>query len=135
MSINRSFSQLSVSQGDSKKKKVTASNNDESNHDILETVNDDAAAEETEIEENDTSSPNNCIQRFKPKYLRVSDHIFKQMLSDACKDVDPIIGVIDTNEKLQFVRQMTEVTNNLHYIGLQRQLRQDYFNLGQKQGQ
>ena len=90
--------------------------------------------QEKKKEENNESLPTSYMQRFKPHYLKVSDQIFKQMLSNAIKDGDKIVEYLDTNEKVQFVRQMTEVTNNLHYIDLQRHLWQDYYNLGMKEG-
>jgi hypothetical protein len=73
------------------------------------------------------------IQKFKPHYLRVSDKIFKQILSNAINDDDKTIQSLDTNEKLQFVRQMTEVTNSLYYFDLQRQLWQEYYNISLKE--
>lgn len=85
-------------------------------------------------EENDKSLPMNYIQRLKPSYLKVSDKIFKQMLSNATNDADKIVPCLNTNEKLEFVRQMTEITNNLYYIELQRHLWQDYYNFGLKEG-
>ncbi|CAF4059652.1 unnamed protein product [Rotaria sordida] len=55
------------------------------------------------------------------------------MLSNSIEDGDKIVQCLNTNEKLQFVRQMTETTNNLYYFDLQRQLWQDYFDLGIKE--
>jgi hypothetical protein len=40
---------------------------------------------------------------------------------------------LNTDEKLQVVRQMTEITNNLHYSNLQQHLWQAYYNLGIKE--
>ncbi|CAF1535461.1 unnamed protein product, partial [Rotaria sordida] len=53
--------------------------------------------------------------------------------SNSIEDGDKIVQCLNTNEKLQFVRQMTETTNNLYYFDLQRQLWQDYFDLGIKE--
>jgi hypothetical protein len=74
------------------------------------------------------------MQLFKSQYLKVSDQIFKQMLSNAIPNGDTIIQYLNTNEKVQFVRQMTEITNHLQYIDLQRHLWQDYYNIGLKEG-
>ena len=41
---------------------------------------------------------------------------------------------VDTNEKIEFVRQMTEATNNLYYFDLQHQLWQAYDDIGMKEG-
>ena len=40
------------------------------------------------------------------------------MLSNAVQDGDQLVQCLNTDEKLQAVRQMTEVTNNLHYFDL-----------------
>ena len=60
------------------------------------------------------------IKIFKPRYLRMSDKVFKQMLSNKIEHDDNIIQCLDTKEKIEFVRQMTEATNNLYYFDLQR---------------
>ncbi|CAF1411814.1 unnamed protein product [Rotaria sordida] len=72
----------------------------------------------------------NYIQKLKPQYLKISDQIFKQMLSNAIENGDKLVKCLDTNEKLQFVRQMTEVTNNLQYIHLQHHLWQWWTQFG-----
>jgi hypothetical protein len=83
---------------------------------------------------NNESLSINYMQGFKPHYLRVSDKIFKQMLSNAIQDDgDHIIQALNTKEKLQFVRQMTEATNNLYYFDLQRQLWQEHHNINLKE--
>ena len=69
-------------------------------------------------EDNDLSSTNH-IKEFKPRYLRMSD---KVMLSNEIEHDDNTIQCLDTKEKIEFVRQMTEATNNLYYFDLQRQL-------------
>ena len=55
------------------------------------------------------------------------------MLSNAIKDDHKTIQSIDTNEKTQFLREMTELTNNLYYFDLQRQLWQEYHNMSLKE--
>ena len=133
MQVNRSFSQLSISQENTKKKKIKTRNN-QSNNELLNVMNGDNTQEKKKEENHDESVSMNYMQNLKPHYLKVSDQIFKQMLSTAIKDSDKIVQSLDTNEKLQFVRHLTEVTNNLHYIDLQRHLWQDYYNLGMKEG-
>ncbi|CAF4322568.1 unnamed protein product, partial [Rotaria sordida] len=41
------------------------------------------------------------------------------MLSNSIEDGNKIVQCLNTNEKLQFVRQMTETTNNLYCFDLQ----------------
>ena len=123
--MSRSFSQLSISQANNpKKRKTITRNNSHSNDQLLNLVDG----------HNQHGTSPNGIQKFKPHYLRVSDQIFKQLLANAISDGGKIVQCLNTNDKLQFIRQMTEITNHLQYIGLQRDLWQDYFNLGMKEG-
>ena len=133
MNVNRSFSQLSISQENPKKKMATATRaetitNDQSNNQILPVLN------ANNQKETDESLPLNSLSSLKPSYLKVPDKIFKQMLSNAIEGGDQIVQYLDTHEKLQFIRQMTEATNNLYYIDLQCHLWQDYFDLGTNEG-
>ena len=84
-------------------------------------------------EDNDLSSTNH-IKEFKPRYLRMSDKVFKKILSNEIEHNDNTIQCLDTKEKIEFVLQMTEATNNLHYFDLQRQLWQAYDDIGKKEG-
>ncbi|CAF3327482.1 unnamed protein product [Rotaria socialis] len=107
INISQSLSQLSISQRNPKKTKSTSQNN--------------------------LSEQNDLQQRFKPRYLRVSDKILKQMLSNTTEDNLDIGKCLDTTEKVQLVRQVIEATNNLYYYDLQRQLWQEYYNIGTKE--
>ena len=78
-------------------------------------------------------SSHNVLQ-FKPAYLKVPDHTFVRMLANATTDGDGIVQYLNTKEKVDFIRQMTELTNNLRYFDLQRQLWQFHYDLGLKEG-
>ncbi|CAF4905857.1 unnamed protein product, partial [Rotaria sp. Silwood2] len=129
--------QRSISQINPKKTKSTIENQ-QSDNEVLNLVsgdiNDQQQQENNKQEDNNDLISTNYVQRFKPRYLRVSDKIFKQMLSNAVEDGDKIIQCLNSNEKLHLVRQMTEAANNLYYIDFQRQLWQAYFDLGMKEG-
>ena len=99
--MSRSFSQLSISQANNPKKRKTITRN---------------------VVEGHNQQDKNGIQKFKPHYLRVSDQVFQQLLSNAISNGDKIVQCLNTKDKLQFIRQMTEITNHLQYIGLQRDL-------------
>ncbi|CAF4165334.1 unnamed protein product [Rotaria sordida] len=134
--ISRSFSQLSISQRNLKKTKSTTRNN-LSNNEISNVVTDaneklQQQQRKKQKEDNELLSIN-YVKQFKPSYLKVSDKIFQQMLSNSIEDSNKIVQCLNTNEKLQFVRQMTEATNNLYYFDLERQLWEDYFDLGIKE--
>ena len=135
--MNQSFSQLSISQRDFKKKKKNTDIH-RSHQELSKIVdnNNNQSTQQNDKEENKKSSSSiiNYEEKSKPQYLKVSDRVFKQMLSKSIKDGDKIVQLLDTDEKLQFVRQMTEVTNNLQYLTLQRQLWQDDYNIGISEG-
>ncbi|CAF4147799.1 unnamed protein product, partial [Rotaria sordida] len=135
--VSRSFSQLSISQRNLKKTKSTIGNNS-SNKEISNVVTDtneklQQQQQQKKQEGDNDLLPTNYVQQFKPCYLKVSDKIFTRMLSNSIEDGNKIVQCLNTNEKLQFVRQMAEKTNNLYYFDLQRQLWQDYFDLGMKE--
>ena len=72
--------------------------------------------------------------RFKSAYLKVPDHLFVRMLVNTTTDGDRIVQYLDTKAIVDFIRQMTEATNNLRYFDLQRQLWQYHYDLGLKEG-
>ncbi|CAF2189932.1 unnamed protein product [Rotaria magnacalcarata] len=124
MHVSHSFSQLSISQENPTERK-SVKRNQQSNTELCNLVNDG--------DDSESLVPNH-VQRFKPHYLRVNDRIFKLMLSNVMQEDDKTVQSLDTDEKLKFVRQMTETANNLYYIDLQRQLWREYSNLGIKEG-
>jgi len=122
--LDQSLSQLSISkagsQQQSKKKKAMGSTRT-TNNPILQNQNNQAS--------------NNPMEKFKPRYLKVSDRIFKQMLSNSVpENGHQIFECLDTKEKLQLVRKLTEATNDYYHQDLQRQLWQEYYELGLKEG-
>ena len=135
------ISHLSISQGISKKRKsatieetITTETTNQSTNETSNVVTHDDHQQEMNVqEENDEQLPIATIKNFKPKYLKVSDRVFKKMLSNAIHDGHQLVQCLDTNEKLQIVRQMTEITNNLHYFSLQQDLWQYHFNFGTKE--
>ena len=74
------------------------------------------------------------VLQFKPVYMKVHDHTFVRMLASTTIDGVKIVQYLDTKEKVDFIRQMTELTNNLRYLDLQRQLWQYHYDLGLKEG-
>lgn len=122
--INQSFSQLTVSQQNLKRTKAIPS------------TGTDAATSQDQSQaarSNDETLPMN-LKEYKSLYRNVSDKTFKRMLSQAVTDGDQLVCSIDTHEKLQFIRQITELTHNVYYFGFQRDLWQDYYNIGLKHG-
>ncbi|CAF3215804.1 unnamed protein product [Rotaria socialis] len=83
------------------------------------------------------SSPMNEIQNFrndeeqqhKPHYLKVSDRIFKKLLADASDNGSHLVECLNTPEKLQRIRELTEITNNFYFKDFQAKLWQTYTNI------
>ncbi|CAF3969226.1 unnamed protein product [Rotaria sordida] len=152
--INQSLSQLSISQEmQAKRQKLNTTTttttismaiidkNDQSVNRISKEVSHDKNNYQEEEDGGDIDNVDkeeytmsfpmiNCLQKFKPKYLQVSNRIFKQMLSNAIEDGNKIVQCLNTDEKLQAIRQITEIMNDLHYFQLQENLWQGYYNLG-----
>ena len=112
--IDKPLSQLSISQGDPKKKRATSP--------IIPIL----------ISQHSNEPSTSYMESFKPRYLKVPDRIFQQMLSSAIENGAKVVQCLDTTEKLHFVRRMTEVTNDFYFKSLQRQLWQEYHNLSSK---
>ena len=111
--LDEPLSQLSISEGDRKRTKIVTSTTMISN--------------DKSINKND-KLPTKSLQNDKPRYLNVSDRIFKQMLSNSIANGHKLVQCLDHKEKLQFIRQMTEITHDLYFKNLQRQLWQEYYN-------
>lgn len=52
----------------------------------------------------------------KPKYLKVPDQIFKQMLLRSSAEATSIADLLDTSEKLQYIRTYVHLLNNICYL-------------------
>jgi len=127
------MSQLSISQQKLKKTKTVSTS--------MDTFNNDASSDRDNLiyqSQNDSDYNDTILETdtrgYTSPYLKVSDKIFKQMLSQAVEDGEQLIRSLDTHDKLQLVRQITELTHKTCYFGLQRDLWQDYYNLGLKHG-
>ena len=85
MNVSRSLSQLSIVQKNSKKKKSISRNN-LSDIDLIQATSNGNHHQQQQqhhnqnIEDMDHSSEESYMQQFKPRYLQVSDKIFKQVL-------------------------------------------------------
>lgn len=81
-----------------------------------------------------TTKKKKADQPFKPYFSKVSDRVFKQILGNAIEGGNQLVQCLNTDEKIQFVHQMTELTNQVQYLDLQRHLWQDYYSIGLKEG-
>ena len=112
--LDQPLSKLTISQGDPKKQRATSPITPIlTPSQVIETFTND-------------------MEDFKPRYLRVTDRIFRQILSDAIENGEKVVQCLDTTEKLHFVRHMTELTNNFYFSNLQRQLWREYHNISSK---
>ncbi|CAF4202114.1 unnamed protein product [Rotaria sordida] len=62
----------------------------------------------------------------KPKYLKVPDQVFKNMLSKSLADGKSIVETLDTPEKLEFIRIYAHLLNNIFYLKLERDFWKHY---------
>ena len=70
------------------------------------------------------------ISDSKPKYLRVPDQVFKQMLSKSLTgEADNFLQLLDTPEKTQFVPTYAHYLNNLFYWNLEQNYWEHYYNV------
>lgn len=111
--LHQSLSQMSISQ-----QKVVK----QPKFDVVDNDPDDARSE------NDETRPHT------PGYLKMPDHVFVRMLSKTVEKGERIIHWLDSGEKIDFIRQMAKVTNNIRYFDLQRQLWQEHYDLGLREG-
>ncbi|CAF0856088.1 unnamed protein product [Adineta steineri] len=112
--LDKSVSQLSISQINPKKKKTTTTTTDNQSNN-----------ENVEASDNDT-------EKYKSCFLKVSDRTFKQMLSNAIQDGNKLVQCLDTPEKIYTIRQITELTDQLHFKQLQQALWQEYHSISLK---
>ncbi|CAF1518239.1 unnamed protein product [Rotaria sordida] len=113
--LDKSFSQLSISQENAKKTKPTTTT-------ATAFVND-------EISSGNNESKMNYLENFKPRYLKVSDRIFKRMLAESIENGSKLVQCLNTPEKLYAAREITEITNNLYHKDFQERLWQEYYNI------
>ena len=114
--LDKPLSQLSISQGDPKRTKTIIT----------------IAATDNQVNDEMNELSTSYVEQCKPRYLKVPDRNFKQMLSTAVVNGYNMVQCLNTNEKLHIVRHATEVTNNFYYKDLQRQLWQEYHDIGSK---
>ena len=67
------------------------------------------------------------IRENKPKYLKVPDGVFKEMLSKSMSDQEEFIQSSDTPVKIACVRTYAHLLNNVLYLQLER----DFWTLSQ----
>lgn len=111
--LHLSLSQLSISQGNVVKQSKFA---------------------EIDSDSDDERSVSETIRPRISGYLKTPDHVFVQTLSKTMAKGNRIIQWLDTEEKISFIRQMAQVTDDLRYFELQRLFWQDHYDLGLKEG-
>ncbi|CAF3394550.1 unnamed protein product [Rotaria socialis] len=146
--LDKPLSQLSISQGDPKKVKATTKTTlentlilDESlsqlsisqeNANKTVTTVEKPATKKNQVNNGIKESPMSHLENFKPRYLKVSDLVFKRILSDAIENGFKFVECLNSPEKLHIVREITEITNNLYFKDFQAKLWQEYYNISSK---
>jgi hypothetical protein len=116
--VNKSLSQLSISQPLPKKKKKNNRSSDNNN-------------KKNKINSKVSTSTKGPVNEL-PDYLKVPDRAFKQMLSTALDGADKVVHQLDTAEKLDFARHYACLIHRLFYVQLQHEQWDYYFQLGMK---
>ncbi|CAF4494767.1 unnamed protein product [Rotaria socialis] len=75
---------------------------------------------------NENEENMNDVEQYKPHYLKVSDRIFKQLFANAIDNGSQLVKCLNTPEKIQCIREVTEITNNFHFKDFQEKLWQTY---------
>lgn len=117
LTLERSFSVLSISQENIKKATVTSK---------------ESLAVDNQIKNGNEESSMSYLEKFKPRYLKVSDHVFKRILSNSIENGFKLVQCLNTPEKIRLVRDMTELTNDLCFKDYQEKLWQEYSNISAK---
>ncbi|CAF2953462.1 unnamed protein product [Rotaria sp. Silwood2] len=125
LQINKSLSQLSISQQCSKK----AKKNNPSDNKSSTMFN-----KQDHQQQQQHGSSFGITSTLLPRYLTVSDQTFKQLFSSTVENANLIIQWLDTNEKLKSTRQLAHVVNMLQYLNLQKSLWQAYYDVGMTEG-
>ncbi|CAF5023052.1 unnamed protein product [Rotaria sp. Silwood1] len=139
--LDKPISQLLISQGDAKKTKTTAIAETTSGIDkhFSQLSISHNNIKETKITTNATTliqdkvrnvnheSSKDYLERFKPRYLKVSHRIFKRMLADSIENGFKLVESLNTPEKIHTVCEITEITNNLYYKDFQEKLWLEYY--------
>ena len=134
MNIDQSLNELSISQRNTKKTKITPPTTTTTEvlmNEPLPNVASNIGQTHNELEHTDEIVTSD-LRGYKSQYHKLSDKVFKKMLSQAIEDENQIVQSLDTPEKLQLIRQITELTHNVYYFGLQRDIWQDYYDIGFK---
>ncbi|CAF1458454.1 unnamed protein product [Adineta ricciae] len=99
--INMSMSQMSISDLSKKRQRTTTMNN----------IN-----EQADITQSTTDTIQLTMDSKKPKYLQVDNEIFKKMLTQSSTEAEAYINqLLDTSEKLDFVRTYAHLLSNSSY--------------------
>ncbi|CAM2729173.1 unnamed protein product [Rotaria socialis] len=146
--LDKPLSQLSISQGDPKKVKATTKATLENTLILDESLSQLSISQENakktattvekpvtkknQVNDGIKDSSMSHLENFKPRYLKVSDLVFKRILSDAIENGFKLVECLNSPEKLHIVREITEITNNLYFKDFQAKLWQEYYNISSK---
>ena len=70
----------------------------------------------------------------KPNYLKLPDHVFKTLLSTSLANVENMVEMLDTPEKLQYTRDYAQLVNDLFYLRLKQDFWENYFKIATTTG-
>lgn len=132
--IHKSLSELSTLESSRKKQKIvtdlTCFKNSKTRLKITEEKSKKLKQKSVGNEQHNKINQTNS---YIPNYLKVSNHLFRQMLMNSLEHVDTIVHQLNTNEKLDFIRQHACLLHRLFYVQLQEDQWKYYHDIGIKE--
>ncbi|CAF3806083.1 unnamed protein product, partial [Rotaria sordida] len=119
--IDKSLSQLSISQPSSKKQKMV-------NNEIEPITTNGTSEKQRSKSKKETKHKNDSS--YIPNYLKVSNRIFKKMLISSLEDAKEIVKRLNSKDKINYIRQYAYLIHRLFYVQLQESQWKYYYDIG-----
>ncbi|CAF2938974.1 unnamed protein product [Rotaria sp. Silwood2] len=124
--IDKSLSQLSLSQPSPKKQKTINNQVDQ-----IEQVTTNGTSNKKNSKSKKQINHNND-DSYMPDYLKVKNRIFTQMLISSLGGADKIVKRLNTSEKINYIPQYAYLIHRLFYVQLQESQWKYYYDIGLK---
>ncbi|CAF1384354.1 unnamed protein product [Rotaria sordida] len=119
--IDKSLSQLSISQPSPKKQKMA-------NNEIEQVITNGTS--ETKHSKSKKQINHNNGDSYIPDYLKVSNRIFKKMLINSLEGAKEIVKRLNSKDKINYIRQYAYLIHRLFYVQLQESQWKYYYDIG-----
>ncbi|CAF3932390.1 unnamed protein product, partial [Rotaria sordida] len=118
--IDKSVSQLSISQPSPKKQKMA-------NNEIEQVITNGTS--ETKHSKSKKQINHNNGDSYIPDYLKVSNRIFKKMLINSLEGAKKIVKRLNSKDKINYIRQYAYLIHRLFYVQLQESQWKYYYDI------